>query len=118
MGLDESTNEPFGTINYMAPEIFLRNNYNHKEDIWSFGIVVFYILKNRFPFAGIWVNSEYSIFELTIQVLYKNLSRDVKNSQFKKERILLTIINNCLEKQIQKRVDIKGILNYMLLALQ
>ena len=118
MGLDESTNEPFGTMNYMAPEIFLRNNYNHKEDIWSFGIVVFYILKNRFPFAGIWVNSEYSIFELTIQVLYKNLSRDVKNSQFKKERILLTIINNCLEKQIQKRVDIKGILNYMLLALQ
>lgn len=118
MGLDESTNEPFGTMNYMAPEIFLRNNYNHKEDIWSFGIVVFYILKNRFPFARTWGNSEYSLFELTIQVLYKNLSMDVKNSQSKKERILLTIINNCLEKQIQKRVDIKGILNYMLLALQ
>lgn len=47
LGYEENTNEPFGTINYMAPEVLKKSNYNNKGDIWSFGIVIYYILKNN-----------------------------------------------------------------------
>jgi calcium-dependent protein kinase len=38
-----------GSSFYMAPEVIL-GHYNHKCDIWSFGIVAFVLLLGRFPY--------------------------------------------------------------------
>ena len=38
-----------GSIYYTAPEVIL-GNYNNKCDIWSFGVVAFALLTERFPF--------------------------------------------------------------------
>lgn len=39
-----------GTINYMAPEIFRSGNYNHKVDIYAFGMILYAMLEKLPPF--------------------------------------------------------------------
>ena len=46
-------NELFGTLSYMAPEVLLKNNYNHSADIWSLGVTIFELLTGKLPFNAI-----------------------------------------------------------------
>ncbi len=41
-----------GTPVYMAPEIWAGENYNSKVDVWSLGVVMYYLLSGSHPFAG------------------------------------------------------------------
>ena len=41
-----------GTIDYMAPEIITKSNYDHKVDIWSLGIILYELLHGKVPFDG------------------------------------------------------------------
>ena len=36
-----------GTINYMAPEVYLGRKYGHAADIYSLGLVLYWLLNNR-----------------------------------------------------------------------
>lgn len=40
-----------GTPCYMSPE-FLRGDYTQKTDIWSAGVILYYLLSGEFPFLG------------------------------------------------------------------
>ena len=39
-----------GTPEYVAPEIILRNGYNHLADVWAFGVLLYEIIARRTPF--------------------------------------------------------------------
>ena len=41
-----------GTPVYMAPEIWKGVEYNQKVDIWSVGVVMYYLLSGTHPFDG------------------------------------------------------------------
>ena len=41
-----------GTVEYMAPEMILRQPYTHKVDIWGLGILLFELIEGRAPFEG------------------------------------------------------------------
>ena len=43
--------EKIGSPYYIAPEV-LRKNYNCKCDIWSAGVIFYYLLYGNFPFMG------------------------------------------------------------------
>ena len=47
-----SFNDVLGTYHYMAPEIFKREEYNAKVDVWSLGITLHQLLFNEFVFSG------------------------------------------------------------------
>ena len=51
--LDHTTNATFaGTVSYMAPEVFLRKKYGRSVDIYSLGLVMYWLLNNyRMPFV-------------------------------------------------------------------
>ena len=37
----------------MAPEVLDKKDYNHKADIWSFGVSIFELLTGKLPFNAI-----------------------------------------------------------------
>ena len=39
----ETSKEEVGTLNYMAPEVILRKEYDKKVDIWALGCTLFYM---------------------------------------------------------------------------
>ena len=44
--------ESYGTLTYIAPELFENNGYNHKCDVWSFGIMLHCLKYGDTPFAS------------------------------------------------------------------
>jgi calcium-dependent protein kinase len=42
-----------GTLFYMAPEIVNMEKYNEKCDLWSCGVIMYYLLSGELPFMGI-----------------------------------------------------------------
>lgn len=45
-------NEFLGTPYYMAPEIINSLPYGQEVDIWSLGVLIYYIIEFNFPFKG------------------------------------------------------------------
>lgn len=41
-----------GTVDFIAPEIFEGNGYDKKCDIWSIGVIAFFLLSGMPPFDG------------------------------------------------------------------
>ena len=46
--LDLQVGSPF----YMPPEIIKNESYDMKVDIWSAGILAYFVLSSEFPFSG------------------------------------------------------------------
>ena len=41
-----------GTIHHMAPEVFAKTGYDASADIWSLGVVIYFMCSFDFPFFG------------------------------------------------------------------
>ena len=49
--MDDGKASVVGTPYYLAPEV-IKGRYNTKCDIWSLGVVLYFILTSRLPFTG------------------------------------------------------------------
>lgn len=86
-----------GTIRYMAPEVYRGEHYNLKADVYSLGLVIYYIFTGIKPFneyttatIGTYFNSPEFIFS----------TDKIKNKQIR------YIVNMCIQRNIEERWDI------------
>ena len=95
-----------GTMDYIAPEVIESNisgtNYNEKADIWSIGILTFYLIEKHFPF----------------QVSNYRVSPDMTDGSYKNEFYLshsdkiLDFIDKCLQPNPDDRPDAAELLKH------
>ncbi|CDW90010.1 myosin light chain kinase [Stylonychia lemnae] len=50
LGPNETTNDPFGTLSYVAPEVLLQRPYAKSVDLWSLGVIIYILLSAMLPF--------------------------------------------------------------------
>lgn len=99
---DKYTNDRGGTLQYVSPEVLtFHNYYSFKTDIWSLGVLIYYLLIGDLPFND--VNDE---------LIMKNI-RDVNyHKPDKWENLTIEakdLIENILILDVHKRYSLKNI---------
>jgi len=86
-----------GTTRYMAPEVYLNQVYDLRADVYSLGMIFYYIYTQKLPFSGYNLDTIDTYFRQPDLLFSTSL---VRNKQFR------SIVNNCIEKNKEKRWDI------------
>ena len=117
LGINETTNEPYGSLSYKAPELIMHKNYNFKVDVWSIGITIYYIVYKALPFdEGTKEEIKYAIVHSPVPFFANNILFDTfyfkntinkKNIKDNKSSIIYSILKDCLIKNPDKRYTIE-----------
>jgi hypothetical protein len=95
----------YGTLSYVAPEVLLRTPYNKEVDIWSLGVILFYMLSGKLPFRG---RKEQEVAE---KIVYDPLEFDEDDWETRSQRVQ-DLISCCLEKKKENRITIDEFINH------
>ena len=95
----------YGTLSYVAPEVLLRTPYNKEVDIWSMGVILYYMLCGHLPFKG---NKEVVIAE---KIVNDDLEFDEDEWDVRSKRVR-DLITSCLKKEPEERITIDEFLNH------
>lgn len=102
---DEYLKDSYGTFYYASPEIHNKIKYTKSTDIWSFGVLIYFIITGNFPFSK---KKEKAL--LVISDLEKEL--DFDNYDFMNcSDELKNLVKKCLKKKFKNRIDISQIVN-------
>jgi len=67
---DINKNNIIGTLDFIAPEVLVDNYYSEKSDIWSFGVLLFFMVTGHYPFSDDEIDdvyeTMYNILENTV----------------------------------------------------
>lgn len=86
-----------GTIRYMAPEVFNNLKYNLKVDVYSLGLIMYFIYTFEKPFQ------EHSVESMKIYFKQDDLILSTKKI---KSKTIQNIVNKCIDKNPEQRIDI------------
>ena len=95
----------YGTLSYVAPEVLLRTPYNKEVDIWSMGVILYYMLCGHLPFKG---NKEVIIAE---KIVNDDLEFDEEEWEIRSKKVR-ELISSCLKKEPEERITIDEFLNH------
>jgi serine/threonine protein kinase len=102
---EEKLMEGFGTLYYAAPELIQNLPYNLEIDIWSLGVIIYYIFTGCYPFSGKTEDEiEENILEENVEFKdgeWETISDKVKD-----------LIQKCLEKNPEERINIKQFIDH------
>ena len=107
MGPKEHVVDGFGTLSFVAPEVLVRTPYNKEVDIWSLGIILYYMLTGILPFDDDSDNEE-----VIAKMIVFNECKFPKNYWEKRSDDVIDLIKKCLEKTTEKRIKIEDYLNH------
>ena len=93
-------NEPFGTLGYAAPEILIGDRYGFSVDLFSIGVMMYYLLYKALPFDG--ENDD---------VIYKN-TIEYKVNWFCKGGKVQDFLEMLMNRSNRKRGKIDELLNH------
>ena len=104
LGKSDLKEEIKESINYMAPEV-LNKKYDNKCDIWSCGVIMYFLLTRKLPFISLDADE---IRENILSGKY-----DLKSPPFDKlSKNCINLIENLLNKNPNKRFSAEKALNH------
>jgi hypothetical protein len=107
LGPLEKTAEGFGTLSFVAPEVLVRQPYNKQIDIWSIGVILYYMLSGTLPFDDEDDNEEL-IAKRTVFVELQFPENNWSNRSLE----VIDIISKCLIKDPNKRIGINEFMEH------
>ena len=111
MGPDERVADGFGTLSFVAPEVLIRQPYGKQIDIWSLGVILYYMLSSTLPFDDENDNEEV-IAKMTVFVEVQYPPKQWA----KKSQEVIDLISKCLIKDPNKRITIEEYLQHPWIA--
>lgn len=98
---NERVNDGFGTLSFVAPEVLIRQPYNKQIDIWSMGIILYYMMTGCLAF-----DDENDSEEVIAKMIVFN-EVEFPDKLFKdKSKEMVDLISQCLIKNPDKRITI------------
>ena len=102
--LQDKVEGTIGSIYYVAPEV-LNKNYNEKCDLWSCGVIMYFLLSKRVPFSGAFNNE-------IIEKIKKG-EYDTKTPPLDKlSKNALDLLQKLLTIDVDKRITVQEALNH------
>ena len=109
LGPNQVCNEGYGTPGYAAPEVISRYNYSFEADIWSIGVITYFLCLRKLPFDYIREgNNELDMVENTLLDEVK-FDRNIMKQYSKYAE---KFIRDCMNKNTFERLDITEVLEH------
>ena len=113
------TKEAYGTLIYCSPEMLLNFSYNNKIDVWSLGVIGYYILYAMMPFniRGDETNQDISNKIIINDALFPKLftyAGKMKDDEMNARVVITKAIQKCLDKCVDKRPGINDIIKILM----
>ena len=109
LGPNQFCNEGYGTPGYAAPEVICRNNYSFGADIWSIGVITYFLCSGKLPF------DYYRNGSVEKDVIENTLLDNVKfDSNFIKQysKFAIKFISDLMNKNTYERPNIREVLEH------
>ena len=109
LGPNQYCNEGYGTPGYAAPEVISRYNYNFEADVWSIGVITFFLFEGKLPFDYIRNGC------IEKDIIENTLLDEVKidpNKMQKYSKYATKFIKDLMNKNTFERPNIKEVLEH------
>ena len=109
LGPNQSCNEGYGTPGYAAPEVISRFNYSFEADIWSIGVIAYFLCVKKLPFDYIREGNQ------NMDMIENTLLDDVKfdhNIMKKYSKYAEKFIKDLMNKNTFERPNIREVLEH------
>lgn len=105
IGPNETCNDPFGTLSYVAPEVLLQKPYDKSVDLWSLGVIIYLLLSGTLPFDD---DDDREIARQTIHD-----EPDFSYKVWKKiDKGVISMIKSLLAKEKKDRMSLEDVLQH------
>ena len=99
LGQNEETAGSVGTITYAPPEMYSNKKYSYSIDIWSMGVVLYYLYYGVMPFS----KEKSNPLDVIENIRTKKLNFDIENAE-KEEKKMIRVIKKCLVRDMKMRI--------------
>jgi len=107
MGPQEKVADGYGSLSFVAPEVLIRQPYNRQIDMWSLGVILYYMLSGTLPFDDVNDNEE-NIAKLIVFADVKFPSKYWSKRSFQ----VVDLITRCLIKNQSNRIKVDEFLEH------
>lgn len=111
IGDNEYTKGSYGTMSYAPPEMYSHKQYNTAIDIWSMGVLLYYLFYGEMPFS----KEEKKVEEVVKNIMKKQLSfyqiEDLNEDEQQMQKRIIEGIKKCLNREVEKRPKANEIAN-------
>ena len=109
LGPGEKCNESYGTPGYAAPEVIRQNKYDFKADIWSIGVITYFLFSSKLPFDYVNKgNGKKDFIKNTLEDEVKFTGKEWDNVSKEGIKFIMDLMN----KNVNERIDIKKVLEH------